>query len=114
MLTTLDGVGERPAEHLGHLGGHAGLVGDRVRGARKAVVAGRAGRQDVVGPLGFGERQVAGRQGHAEQVVGGVRRARPAAAPVVDLGKARRSSAAATASRLSSYSREVPCMEQPG
>ncbi len=88
MLSTRTELAKGRPSTSGTLVGHARLLGDRVDGSRKPVVAGCARGEDLVGALGFGERQVAGRQGHAEQVVGDVGRACPAAAPVVDLGKA--------------------------
>ena len=85
-LNTSTRVRERPAEDLGHALGEALLLGDGEARRGEPVVAGGAGRQHAVEALRLGERQVARRQGHAEQVVGGVAAAGAAAVPVRDLG----------------------------
>ncbi len=86
-IEDLDAVREGAAEDLGHPLCKTILGRDREMRSGEAAVAGGAGRQYTVEALRLGEGQVAGRQRHAEQVVGGVAAACAAAVPVGDLGE---------------------------
>ena len=81
----VDGVLEVPAEDVGHAAGEVRVLLQRLVSDEEAVVAGGAGRQDLVEALRLGQREVPRREGDGQVVVDDVAAAGAAAAPVGDL-----------------------------